>query len=182
MHPRRVLAFALATQGALIGTAWISARMLDMAPRWGEPLRDTAIGVAAASVLAGANYWLLQRAPSSWIVDGVRAVYNELLVPLFAKLGAASIITLGTAAGLGEEWLFRGILQPTIGLPAASVVFGLAHVGGRRMLPFGVWASGMGLAMGSLAIATGGLIAPMVAHGVYDMLALEYLRRGAQNG
>jgi membrane protease YdiL (CAAX protease family) len=32
--------------------------------------------------------------------------------------------------------------------------------------------------MGGLAIATGGLIAPIVAHGVYDMLALEYIRRG----
>ncbi len=181
MHPRRVLAFALATQAVLMITAWLSARVLDIAPRWGEPVRDTAIGVAAASILAATNYVLLVRAPSSWIVDGVRAVYSELLIPLFAKLGTASIITLGAAAGVGEEWLFRGILQPTIGLPAASVAFGLAHVGARRMLPFGVWASGMGLAMGSLAIVTGGLIAPMVAHGVYDMLVLEYIRRGGEN-
>jgi membrane protease YdiL (CAAX protease family) len=35
--------------------------------------------------------------------------------------------------------------------------------------------------MGGLAIATGGLIAPIVAHGVYDMLALAYIRRGAHN-
>jgi hypothetical protein len=33
--------------------------------------------------------------------------------------------------------------------------------------------------MGGLALLTGGLTAPMVAHGVYDMLALEYIRRGA---
>jgi membrane protease YdiL (CAAX protease family) len=49
------------------------------------------------------------------------------------------------------------------------------------MLPFGVWATAMGMVMGTLAIVTGGLIAPIVAHGVYDMLALEYIRRGAQN-
>ena len=60
------------------------------------------------------------------------------------------------AAGLGEEWLFRGVLQPLVGLVAASVLFGLAHVGGRTMLPFGVWASVMGLVLGGLAIVTGG--------------------------
>jgi hypothetical protein len=33
--------------------------------------------------------------------------------------------------------------------------------------------------MGMLALVTGGLTAPMVAHGLYDILALEYIRRGA---
>jgi membrane protease YdiL (CAAX protease family) len=42
-----------------------------------------------------------------------------------------------------------------------------------------VWASGMGFVLGTLANVTGGLTAPMVAHGLYDMLALEYIRRGA---
>ena len=70
-------------------------------------------------------------------------------------------------------------MQPTLGLVPASVLFGLAHVGGARMLPFGVWATAMGFALGGLAIATGGLVAPIVAHGVYDIVALEYIRRGA---
>jgi hypothetical protein len=39
----------------------------------------------------------------------------------------------------------------------------------------------MGLVMGALTIATGGLTAAIVAHGVYDMLALEYIRRGAHH-
>lgn len=180
MSPRRVLLFALLTQALLIVVAWLSSRMLDLPLRWGDPLRHGMIGVAVAGALAGVNYLLLTHAPANWIVNGVRAVYDEVLVPLFARFGPASIIGLGIAAGIGEEWLFRGVLQPLIGLVAASAVFGLAHVGGMKMLPFGVWAAGMGLLMGSLANATGGLIAPMVAHGVYDMLALEYIRRGAQ--
>jgi membrane protease YdiL (CAAX protease family) len=179
MSPRRVLSFALTTQGLLIAVAWLCSRALDVPPRWGEPIRDVAVGMAAALALAGVNYLLLVRAPGNWIVDGVRSVYDEMLVPLFARLSTAGIIALGAAAGLGEEWLFRGVLQPTIGLVAASVVFGLAHVGGLKMLPFGVWATGMGLLMGSLAAVTGGLVAPIVAHGLYDMLALEYIRRGA---
>jgi membrane protease YdiL (CAAX protease family) len=37
----------------------------------------------------------------------------------------------------------------------------------------------MGFLLGALAQATGGLAAPIVAHGVYDMLALAFIRRGA---
>ena len=179
MTPRRVLLLALLTQGLLILTAWGLSRALEIPPRWGQPLRDVAIGLAGAAVLATANYVMLTRAPSNWLVDGVRAVYHEVLVPLFARFGPASAIVVGTCAGLGEEWLFRGVVQPLVGWIPASLLFGLAHVGGRSMLAFGAWATAMGLALGGLAQWTGGLTASIVAHGVYDILALEYLRRGA---
>ena len=109
----------------------------------------------------------------------MRAVYHEVLVPVFGTLDLPGIVIIGIAAGLGEEWLFRGVLQPLVGLLVASVLFGLAHMGGRHMLAFAIWASAMGAALGGLAIVTGGLIAPMVAHGLYDMLALAHLRRSA---
>ncbi len=178
MSPGQVAVLALTTQGLLIGIAWASAEVLDLPPRWGTPQRDIAIGLTAAFALAATNYLLLVKAPANWIVDGVRRVYDEMLVPLFARISPVAVVLLGIAAGVGEEWLFRGIVQPLIGVLWASLAFGLAHIGGVRTLAFGVWASGMGLAMGALAIVTGGLTAPMVAHGVYDMLALEYIRRG----
>lgn len=181
MSPRRVFALALGTQGVLIVAAWMASRVMHITTPWGDPVRDTAIGLAAALALAAGNYALLVHAPGNWLVNGVRAVYDDVLVPLFARLDRLSIIVLGAAAGIGEEWLFRGVVQPALGLLAASVAFGLAHIGGLRMLPFGIWASAMGLLMGGLALATGGLIAPIVAHAVYDMLALEYIRRGAHN-
>lgn len=184
MTARRILAAALATQAGLIAFAWWLTRVLDLPPQWGDPWRDAAIGVLVAVALGIANYLLLTRAPAGWVVDGVRAVFRETILPLFGGLGPVGVVLLGAAAGIGEEWFFRGVLQPRLGLIAATVLFGLAHVGGVRMFAFGVWATGMGLVMGLLAIATGGLTAPMVAHGVYDMLALEYVRRrrrGAEN-
>ena len=180
MSSPRVLMVALLTQGGLIALAWWSARALDIPPQWGTPVRDTLIGLGVAVLLGWFNYLLLTRAPSNWIVDGVRSAYRETIVPLFGRLSLAGAIAIGAAAGIGEEWLFRGVVQPLLGLALSSVIFGLAHVGGLRMLPFGVWATGMGLIMGALAILTGGLTAPMVAHGVYDVLALEYIRRGAR--
>ena len=180
MSARSVLLLALLTQGGLVALSWWSSRALNLPPQWGDPVRDTAVGLVAALVLALGNYFLLTRAPASWVVSGVRTVYRETIVPLFGGLPPLGAIAVGAAAGVGEEWLFRGVVQPVAGLTVASIVFGVAHLGGRQMLPFAVWATGMGFVMGGLAIATGGLIAPMVAHGVYDMLALEYIRRGAQ--
>jgi membrane protease YdiL (CAAX protease family) len=181
LSPRRILGVALLTQGALVALAWWCSRVLDLPPQWGDPRRDGLIGLAAAVILALVNYMLLTRAPANWVVNGVREVYRQTIVPLFGTLHPAGAVAIGAAAGLGEEWLFRGVLLPLSGLTVSSVLFGVAHVGGRRMLPFGVWASGMGFIMGGLALATGGLIAPIVAHGVYDILALLYIRRGAQH-
>lgn len=179
MAARRVFALALITQSLLIVTAWAISRALDLSPQWGVVPRDIAIGLAGAAALAVANYVLLLHGPSNWLVRGVRAVYHEVLVPLFARFDALSIIIIGAMAGIGEEWLFRGVLQPLAGLMVASLLFGLAHVGNRGMFAFGIWAAGMGLLLGALAQATQGLTAPIVAHGVYDMLALAYIRRGA---
>jgi membrane protease YdiL (CAAX protease family) len=180
MSPRRILVVALVTQAGLIALAWWAGRVLDLPPRWGDPRRDVLIGCVVAVVLGAVNHLLLTRAPSNWVTEGVRGVYRETIVPLFRGLSPWGAIVIGAAAGIGEEWLFRGIVQPLAGLTAASLLFGLAHVGSVRMLPFGVWAAVMGLVLGSLAIVTGGLTAPMVAHGVYDMLALQYIRRGAR--
>lgn len=180
MSPQRIVPVALVMQGGLMTLAWWSARVLAEPFAWGSPARDVLIGLGVAVALAVGNYLLLTRAPSNWIVDGMRTTYRETIVPLFGRLGPAGVVLIGVAAGIGEEWLFRGVLLPLTGLAISSVLFGLAHVGGSRMLPFGVWAMGMGVVMGGLALVTGGLTASMVAHGVYDMLALEYIRRGAQ--
>jgi membrane protease YdiL (CAAX protease family) len=179
MPARRLTLLALVTEGALAAGAAVAAWLLELDLAWGSPVRDSAAGVAAAGLLAALNYAVLTSAPDSWLVRGVRAVYHEVLVPLFGRLDVASIVVIGVAAGVGEEWLFRGVLQSIVGLVPASLAFGAVHVGSRAMVAFGVWAAAMGLILGSLAIATGGLIAPMVAHGAYDILALAYVRYDA---
>ena len=97
-----------------------------------------------------------------------------------------TIVIVSMAAGLGEELMFRGCLQPLLGLVPAAVVFGLAHVAGARMAAFGLWATGMGLVLGVLTAMTGGLLAAVVAHACYDMMAFHYLttegRRQAPQG
>jgi membrane protease YdiL (CAAX protease family) len=180
MSSGRLVGLALASEAALAAIAIIVARAVGLPIAWGEPVRDSLIGVVAAGGLAVVNHTLLRRAPSTWIVNGVRAVYHEVLVPVFGALPPYAIGVIGVAAGLGEELLFRGVLQPLFGWVAASLAFGLAHSGSRDMLPFAAWASIMGAALGGLAMATGGLTAPVVAHGLYDVLALAYIRTERQ--
>ena len=88
------------------------------------------------------------------------------------------MIVISVAAGVGEELLFRGALQAEAGLVTASIVFGLLHIGGRDTMVFGGWVMVMGAGLGGLAVATGGLLAPIVAHSAYDAAAIAYCRWG----
>jgi len=92
------------------------------------------------------------------------------------------VMVISIAAGLGEELFFRGVLQPELGLVPASLIFGALHVGGRATLVFGGWVTLMGAMLGGLAIWTGGLLAPIVAHAAYDAGALAYIRWGPDCG
>lgn len=175
------MAFALGTQGLLVVIAVVAAVARGRGFAWGEPA-DVGAGLVVALALAAINWWLLRRAPANPVVTGVRKVYDDLLAPLFRGLTPAGAVVVGLAAGIGEELLFRGVLQEAVGLAGASVLFGLAHATGRGSGPFVVWATLMGGVLGWLYAATGGLLAPMAAHGIYDVLALTYIRRTSGAG
>ena len=135
-------------------------------------------GVLAAVALGIANLALLRSAGNRWPGGALRHVCRIIVRPLFEHVRLWHIIVISVLAGLGEELLFRGVLQPLIGLPLASAVFGAVHVGGRSFIGYGVWAACIGALFGWLMVETGGLLAPIVAHAVYDALALAYVRYG----
>jgi hypothetical protein len=87
-------------------------------------------------------------------------------------------LLLALASGLGEEALFRGALQPVVGLLAASVLFGLVHFAPRRDLwPWSLFALAGGLGLGALFAGTGNLVAPFVAHATLNAVNLRKLVR-----
>jgi membrane protease YdiL (CAAX protease family) len=109
-------------------------------------------------------------------VRSLRGVYREVLEPTFARIGRGDVLAISLAAGVCEELLFRGAIQQEWGLLPASLLFGAAHLGGSGTVGFGIWAGLIGVFLGALAIATHGLLAPIVAHAAYDALALAYIR------
>jgi membrane protease YdiL (CAAX protease family) len=84
------------------------------------------------------------------------------------------ILLIAGMAGLSEEVLFRGVVQREFGLLAASVLFGLCH---PLSMAYVIYASLLGLYMGVVAKATGGLVAPILVHALYDAVGLWYLTR-----
>jgi len=112
---------------------------------------------------------------------------DQLVVPLFDGCTLVELVAVSVAAGLGEELLFRGLLQgllsERVGVPAAiliaSLVFGLAHPMSGAYVAL---ATLIGLYLGALWYWSGNLLLPIVAHAVYDAVVLVYLVRAPRRG
>ena len=85
------------------------------------------------------------------------------------------LLLLSAAAGLGEELLFRGVIQEELGLGVASVLFGLMHGPTRELWPLAIWAAAMGAVLGVLYQVSGNLFVPSLSHALYDGAALVYI-------
>jgi membrane protease YdiL (CAAX protease family) len=178
MDPRRLLPVIALGEGLLlvvaVAWAWLAGIPLPL----GAPLAGTLAGTGAALLLGAINLGLLQARGNRWPGGALRHVCRVIVRPLFEHVRVWHIVVISALAGAAEELLFRGVLQPLAGLPAASVMFGAVHVGGRSLLGYGLWAACIGAVFGVLMVMTGGLLAPIVAHAVYDALALAYVRYG----
>jgi membrane protease YdiL (CAAX protease family) len=118
--------------------------------------------------------WLVRSAASSLpLIRSLRHVIDTLLKPFFSPMPVHEMLLLSIAAGLGEEIFFRGVLQPAIGLLLSSLLFGLLHA---INLGYALYATLMGLYLGVLYYASGGLVLPIVTHALYDFGALVSLR------
>jgi uncharacterized protein len=180
MDPRRLLPIVALGEGLLLAAALALAWWLRVPLDAGRPLAGTAWGIAGAVALGSVNLLFLRARRNGWPGGALRHVCRVIVRPLFEHVRVWHILVISALAGLGEELLFRGVLQPIIGLTAASVVFGAVHIGGRGFIGYGVWAACIGALFGWLMVETGGLLAPIVAHAVYDALALAYVRYGPQ--
>ena len=137
-----------------------------------------------ATVPMLAAFWILVN--SSWpMLRQLREQVEWLITEMFPGGNIAQFATVAVLAGVGEELLFRGSLQtvlghwttPVIGLIITSVLFGLAHAMSKLYFVFAVV---VGAFLGWMTLRYNDLVAPMVAHGLYDFLALAYLSRHKQ--
>jgi membrane protease YdiL (CAAX protease family) len=79
-------------------------------------------------------------------------------------------LLVGVGAGLGEETLFRGAVQPVLGIPATSVLFASMHVQyGPSLLLVYVFVLSVGLGFLRKYINT---TASFLAHAGYNSLGI----------
>ena len=114
----------------------------------------------------------------------IKNVLLETLGPSLHRYHWTDLLILASIAGLSEELLFRGVIQPwiesswgvTAGLVGSNIIFGLAHA----ITPlYAVLATLVGIYL-SLSLDYGGdrnLLLPIVIHGLYDFLAFVALMR-----
>jgi uncharacterized protein len=178
VDPHRLLPIVVLGEGILLVTALAAAWGAGLPLSSGDPALGVGWGVFAAVALGVVNLVFLRAGSNVWPGTALRHVCRVIVRPLFEHVRLWHILVISVLAGIGEELLFRGVLQPVIGLPLASAVFGAVHVGGRGFVGYGVWAACIGALFGWLMVETGGLLAPIVAHAVYDALALAYVRYG----
>ena len=106
---------------------------------------------------------------------------EQEIFPLVREASAWELLVAAALAGAAEELLFRGLLQPRIGLLATSALFGYLHGPSRNLVALAVWAGAVGAALGLVFRVTGNLVVPVLAHALYDALALFYIRYRPEN-
>ncbi len=138
----------------------------------------------AKCVLIGAAVALVFRLPLvAFILSGVdlsRLPLDNFTLQLLREIHelygpVAAIWVLSCAAPVGEEFIFRGLLLRAslrhISFPAANTVQALLFSAIHFDLAAAPYLFACGLAFGWLARRSGGLLAPIVAHAVFNLVA-----------
>jgi membrane protease YdiL (CAAX protease family) len=160
----------LAVMG-LIGVGWLSRRSLAetlqrlgiVAPSARQVARGFGLGLLMVPIVLAIEY------AGSRLGIGVSNDVQRLSEQLTGPLGQsiAGILTLGLAAGLGEETIFRGALQPRFGLLLTALLFALLHsTYGLSLSTVVVFL--LGLVLGLVRIRAN-TTRSMVVHATYNM-------------
>ncbi|MEM9948755.1 MAG: CPBP family intramembrane glutamic endopeptidase [Cyanobacteria bacterium P01_D01_bin.36] len=104
-----------------------------------------------------------------WLWPAYRKSADVYLSFVLSPLLISDCIWIGLLPGMSEELLFRGVMLPAFGLNAtgvafSSLCFGIMHVSRPHQWPYGIWATGVGVLLGTSAVLTGNLLVPIVAH------------------
>jgi membrane protease YdiL (CAAX protease family) len=95
---------------------------------------------------------------------------------LLPEVSPSDALVLALASGIAEEVLFRGAIQPALGLWWTSLLFGLLHFPpDRRLAGWPIFAGVLGLAFGGVYELTGNLLGPIVAHLTINYVGLRRL-------
>lgn len=168
---RKVFGFYLVMAGAAVVAVWRNGELHTWLPAMTVAGWGLAVGAGVGAGLAMVAISRVATRSFGW-AERLSEEFRSLLGPMTGR----EILVIATLSGIGEEALFRGTLQPMLGLWIASAVFGVLHIGpSARFLPWTVMAFGAGLGFGGLFVWTGSLVAPILAHFTVNYLNLRYL-------
>src|SRR5262249_11890084 len=161
-----------------LGLGWLLGQPALETFHWS--LDAVAVG-AVASLPMLALFLCIER----WPARPLKRIQRYLAETIRPRFGACSLLELAVfsfLAGLGEEMLFRGVIQAATarwlgmwsGLLIASALFGLLHPITRTYI---VLAAALGMYLGGVWLLSGNLLTVIVTHALYDFVVLVYLLR-----
>jgi membrane protease YdiL (CAAX protease family) len=178
--PTKIQFLRLATwfEGGLILLAYAIGWMVSVDPASHLALDPMAlawgvIGTIPLYIFFAVTY----RFPKAGMQD-IKRFLVEKLGPFLAGCGWPELLYLGFLAGISEEILFRGLLQPWLerdwgwagGLVFSNMIFALVH----WVTPLYALLAGLTGAYLGLSLDFGGernLLTPILIHAIYDFLA-----------
>lgn len=176
-HAGPLIRIELAASAILLlsSAMWSLARGIDLADALRPTLGTLATGIGAGLLLATT----LPLVTAPWarrvlVLRGLKRAWDALESGLGPGLRIREVLVLAVCSGISEEIFFRGVLLHDLGIVGSSLLFGLLHPLGTAYV---LWATAAGAGFGALYLATGSLVAPALAHGTYNLIALGYLRR-----
>ena len=175
MEPGRLYRFAwsLYLFLALAGAIWIGLQkgviplslFLDTRRWW----LDLGLGLGAGLLLLG--LW----AAAERIFPLARDLEARLAQAL-GPLSSSEAFALALLSGFAEELFFRGAVQGTLGLVAATLLFGLLHSGpGKELRLWTLFALLAGGILGFLMQWRGNLLGPVAGHFLVNAINLRRL-------
>jgi membrane protease YdiL (CAAX protease family) len=133
--------------------------------------------IAGLGIAVGAH--LLIASP---LLNEVNSSYARLLGRF--RLTFSEILLISLCAGVGEEMLFRGAVQPFLGIPIASVLFvaihGYLNPRDWRLSVYGIFMTA-GIALLGYLCHTRGLLSAIVGHTLIDVYLLLYMQHTAKS-
>ena len=171
-------------EGSLIGLALVLGWLADINPFASLYFSETAFlhGIIATLPIFIIFLALYQLNIKS--LTKIKTLLLDMLGPVLLRYHWTDLLILAAIAGISEEILFRGVIQPWMesswgmltGLIVSSVLFGLVHA---VTLLYFLLATLMSAYLGLLLDieASRNLLIPIVTHGFYDFLAFLVIAR-----
>jgi membrane protease YdiL (CAAX protease family) len=116
-------------------------------------------------------------------LERIQRFSERIMRPLLAPCSIVDLLGISVLAGIGEEMLFRGVLQEAfagwfnvwVGILVASLLFGVLH---SITVTYALLATVMGAYLGYVYWQTENLLVVIITHGLYDFIVLLWLMRG----
>lgn len=159
---------------------FIHGSALEQAFKHGYSVQGQLVyGLAAGGIAAAIIGFIMKRPPVSGVLRDFQIV--EMLMNI--RLTLFDRFQLSFFAGVGEELLFRGAIQPLLGIWLTSLLFvgihGYFKFKTMGHVLFGLMMFGLSVGLGYLFEGVG-LIAAMAAHAVYDLIMLKLVQAEQQ--